>query len=107
MNLLGRDSRIACEVEVFELLHARQTGFADTPLNQPLFPFLEFGLQQRFEIAEVSPPFARGLFGQLSALGRDGRHQQLLALLSYSGRFHPLAEQPVVIRHYRQGTFEA
>ena len=63
MNLLGGDLGIACEVELRERLHPRQTGFVNAPFDQPLLAFLEFGLQQRFEIAEVGPPFAHCLFG--------------------------------------------
>jgi hypothetical protein len=44
-------------------LHPRQTGFAKAPLDQSLFAFLEFGLQQRFEIAEMGAAFAHRLFG--------------------------------------------
>jgi hypothetical protein len=44
VNLLGRDLGIAGEVELLQGLHARQTGFANASLDQPLFAFLEFGL---------------------------------------------------------------
>jgi hypothetical protein len=56
MDLLGRNLGIAYEVELVEGLHARQTGFADTPLDQPLVAFLEFSLKQRFEEAEMGAP---------------------------------------------------
>jgi hypothetical protein len=52
-----------------------------------LFTLLEFGLQQRFEIAEMGPPFAHGLFGELRTLRCDGRHTQDFALLTDGGRF--------------------
>jgi hypothetical protein len=87
MNLLRRDLGIAREVELLQRLHARQMSFADTPLDQPLFALLEFGLQQRFEIAEMRPPFTHRPFSQLGALRRDGWHPQQLALLSDGGRF--------------------
>ena len=47
--------------------------FANAPLHQPLFAFLEFGLQQRFEEAQVRAAFAHRLLGELGALRRDGR----------------------------------
>jgi hypothetical protein len=91
VNLLGRDLGIAREVELLQGLHAGQTGFANAAFDQPLFAFLELGLQQRFEIAEMGPPFAHRLFGQLSALCPDGRHPQELALLPDGSRFEGTA----------------
>jgi hypothetical protein len=66
VDLLGRDLGIASEVELLERLHARQASFADAPFDQLLFALLQFGLQQCFEIAEMGPPFAHRLFGQLA-----------------------------------------
>ena len=71
MDLLSRDPGVAREVELLQGLHPRQTSFADAPLDQPLFAILEFGLQQRFEIAEVGAPFAHRLLGELRALRGD------------------------------------
>ena len=47
--------------------------FANAPLHQPLFPFFEFGLQQRFEEAQVRMTFAHRLFGEWAALRGDRR----------------------------------
>ena len=63
VDLLGRDLGITREVELLQGLHARQTGFAKAPLDQPLVAFFEFGLQQRFEIAEMGAAFTYRLFG--------------------------------------------
>ena len=63
MNLLGGDLGIACEIELCERLHPRHTGFADTPFDQALFPFLEFGLEQCLQIAEMGAAFTHRLFG--------------------------------------------
>src|SRR5262249_61742813 len=69
VDLLGRDPGIAHEVELLQRLHARQAGLTEAPLDQPLFAFLELGLEQRFEIAEVGAPLAHCLFRQLRATG--------------------------------------
>src|ERR1700739_4433606 len=53
INLLGRDLGIALKVELLQGLHTRQAGFADPALDQSLVAFLQFGLQQRFEITQV------------------------------------------------------
>jgi hypothetical protein len=47
--------------------------FANAPLHQPVFTFLEFGLQQRFEEAQVRTAFAHRLLGEWAALRRDRR----------------------------------
>jgi hypothetical protein len=62
---LGRDLRIAGEVELLRGIQAGQAGFANASLDQqPLFAFPEFGLQQGFKISEMGAPFAHRLFGQ-------------------------------------------
>ena len=52
-----------------------------------MLALFEFRLKQCFEEAEMRTPLAHGLFGELTALGRDGRQMQHLALLPDSGHF--------------------
>lgn len=73
VDLLCRDLGIACEVKLLQGLHPRQMRFANAPLYQPVFAFLEFGLQQRFEEAQVRAAFAHRLLGKLAALRGDRR----------------------------------
>jgi hypothetical protein len=57
------------------------------PLYQPVFTFLEFGLQQRFEITQMRATLAQRLVRQWGALRGDGRQMQHLAPLADGGRF--------------------
>src|SRR6516162_6914005 len=72
MNLLRRELVIPSEIELVECLHSRQVRFAKASSYHALFTFLEFGLQQRFEISQVGPPLSYCLLGKLCALCSDG-----------------------------------
>jgi hypothetical protein len=72
VNLLRRDLMVPREIELVEGLHSRQMRFANAPGYEPLFAFLEFGLQQRFEIAQVCSALSNRLLGKLGALCSDG-----------------------------------
>jgi hypothetical protein len=87
VDLLRRDLEIAGEGELFEVLHPRHMRFANGPVPQPDFTFLEFGLKQRFEEAQVRAAFAYSLLGELAALRSDpssGRSKWARAPVSMS-----------------------
>src|ERR1700683_2574916 len=73
VDLLCRDLGIAGEVELLQGFHPRQMRFANAPLHEPVFTFLEFGLQQRFEEAQGGTAFTRRLLGEWTAVRRDCR----------------------------------
>jgi hypothetical protein len=62
-------------------------GFAHAPGYESLFAFLEFGLQQRFEEAQVCSAFSYRLLGKFGALCADSRQMQHLTLLADGGYF--------------------
>ena len=68
-----RDGRRLTEVELVQGLDAWQMRFFDAPVDRATLPILQFGGEQRFQVAEVRLTLAFGLLGRRTALAGDRR----------------------------------
>jgi hypothetical protein len=72
-QLRRRDRRCLAEVELVQGLDAWQMRFFDAPVDRATLPILQFGGEQRFQVAEVRLTLAFGLLGRRTALAGDRR----------------------------------
>ena len=68
-----RDQRRLAEVELVQGFDVRQVRLFDATIDGAPLALLEFGRQQRLEVAKIRLPLAFGLLGERSALAGQGR----------------------------------